>query len=125
MKKRWKIIGLVVLIGVVAAGITSLFIYKSVQHLGDEFVKQMESAFKLSSIVGVYNVSEKTKLTDINQLVPEYLSEIPKDIHGTPYKLRKEGEKYIILSAGPDKEFDTKDDTKMSFRSTVEIKEKK
>ena len=48
MKKRWKIIGLVVLIIVVAVGITSLFIYKSVQHLGDELIKQMESALKLA-----------------------------------------------------------------------------
>ena len=121
MKKRWKIVGLVVLIVVVAVGITSLFIYKSVQHLGDEFMKQIEPALKLSVIVGLYNAVKETELTDINQLVPEYLSEIPKDIYGTPYKLRREGEKYIILGAGPDKEFDNKDDTKISFGPTSKI----
>lgn len=119
MKKRWKIIGLIVLIIVVVLGVASPFVCIQWRQFKDEFMKEeIELVLKLSIAVGLYNVQEKTELTDINQLVPEYFAEVPKDSYGTPYKLRKEGEKYAILSAGPDKEFNTKDDTRISFTST-------
>lgn len=119
MKKRWKIIGLTVLIIVVVLGVASPFVCIQWRQFKDEFMKEeIELILKLSIAVGLYNVQEKTELTDINQLVPEYFAEVPKDSYGTPYKLRKKGKKYILLSAGPNKEFDTKDDTRISFTST-------
>jgi len=114
MKKRWKIVGLVVLLVVVVIGMTYLFIWRYVEHkFGYIEELALKPALPTLGAIMAYELNEKTVPSDIDQLIPKYLSETPKDGWGTPYKLRKEGEKYILLSAGPDKEFDTIDDVPM------------
>lgn len=124
MKKRWKIIGLVVLIIVVVLGAAYLFIWRYAEHkFGYIFELAITPAFPTLTAIMMYEDNEEIVFSDIDQLIPKYLSETPKDGWGTPYKLWKKGEKYILLSAGPDKEFDTIDDIPISLWSTTEFKD--
>lgn len=125
MKKRWKIIGLVVLIVVVVLGMAYLFIGRYIAHkFGYIFELAVTPAFPTLTAIMMYEDNEGIVLSDIDRLIPKYLSETPKDGWGTPYKLRKKGEKYILLSAGPDKEFDTIDDIPIPSWSTTELKDR-
>lgn len=130
MKKRWKIIGLIVLIVVVVLGVSSPFVYRYCQRqmalaIKEAVIPFMTTLAPLASAIEMYKSIEGKEPTSLEQLVPEYFAEVPRDSYGTPYKLRKEGENYTILSAGPDKEFDTKDDTKMSFGPISKIGKEK
>lgn len=124
MKKRWKIIGLIVLIIVVVLGAAYLFIWKYAEHKFGYIIElALKPAFPTLTAIMMYEGNEKTVPSDIDRLIPKYLSETPKDGWRTPYKLRKKGEKYILLSAGPDKEFNTKDDIPIPLWSTTEFED--
>jgi len=59
------------------------------------------------------NGSYPTATGDISVLIQQnilQLGEIPKDAWGTPIQLYSDGINYTILSAGPDKAFETDDD---------------
>ncbi len=126
MKKRWRIIGLVVLIVVIVLGTTYLLIGQYIEHKFGYIIElAVKPAFPTLTAIMMYEDNEGIVPSDIDKLIPKYLSETPKDGWGTPYKLRKKGEKYILLSAGLDKEFDTIDDIPIPLWSTTEVKEKK